>query len=86
MVHARLRLGYHYPWEFAGAVDENKKKCKVCYESNCHTLYHYVMECPLLNEYRDRNLFSLEDQARYLIENNKISIILKRYRGFASPR
>lgn len=58
VVHARLRLGYHYPWEFAGAVDEDKKKCKVCYESNCHTLYdYYVMECQLLNECRQELAF-----------------------------
>ena len=86
VVHARLRLGYYYTWRFVETSDESQIKCKVCNQPNGHTLYHYVMECRSLNEYRNVNLVTLEDQAKYLLENSKIKDILKRYKGFAPPR
>ena len=40
----RLKLGYHYTWEFAGALDPHRVRCRVCGEPYKHTLSHYLTE------------------------------------------
>ena len=86
VTHARIRLGYYYPWQFTENASDDKKKCNVCNEDNSHTLYHYIMECPILAEYRNVNMISLTDQAKFMLSEGKITEILKKFSGNASPR
>ena len=86
VTHARIRLGYYYPWQFTNNVSDDKKKCNVCNQENSHTLYHYIMECVPLAQYRSVNLTSLTDQAKFMLMEGKITEILKKFSGFASPR
>ena len=81
-VHARIRLGYHYPWQFTN----NKVDCKICSHPEGHTLHHYVMECQSISEFRNNSYHYLEDQAIYLLNSGNINKILKRFNGFASAR
>lgn len=81
-VHARIRLGYHYLWQFTNDI----LNCKVCNSPGGHTLSHYVMECPAIAEFRSTDCNSMLDQAIYLLQNDKINAILKRYNNFAAVR
>ena len=44
------------------------------------------MECVPLAQYRSVNLTSLTDQAKFMLMEGKITEILKKFSGFASPR
>lgn len=83
-VISTLRLGYSYLWQVGVNVDDINKKCKVCGEVQGHNLQHYIMVCPYIEEYRNKDLNDIHDQARYLIA--KVPEILKKYAGFASAK
>lgn len=85
-VYARIRLGYYYPWQYGMQVEEEKRKCKVCGERDSHTLEHYILYCNLLRDFRNPELHNICDQAKFLIEHDKITEILKVYKNFASAR
>ena len=82
IVHARIRLGYYYPWQFTNDI----LNCKICNRPGGHTLSHYVMECQAIAEIRSINCNSMLDQAIYLLQNDKVNAILKRYNKFAAVR
>ena len=86
LVNARIRLGYRYTWQVMGANDDNPSHCKVCNESDGHTLYHYIMTCPKLQYYRNSNLSVLEEQVIHILSGGVIDQILKKYKKFALPK
>ena len=55
----RLRLGYKYIWQY---TEGNGIPCKLCNEPSSHTLYHYVMECNELSEFRSREITTATEQ------------------------
>lgn len=77
-VHARVRLGYTYPWQYGWQVDDEARQCRVCCQPNKHTLSHYILECEKLVECRNPQITTLELQAKFILENNIIPEILKK--------
>ena len=86
LVNARLRLGYHYSWQVMGANADNPGHCRICNEIEGHTLYHYVMICPEVQEFMDDNIRALEEQVIQLLSGGVVDQILKRFRDFALPK
>ncbi|XP_069938136.1 uncharacterized protein [Cherax quadricarinatus] len=86
VVVARLRLGYKLFWQFGRHTDDDQTKCKLCDQVYGHSLEHYVLNCPLIEEYRDRQYNNLCDMSRYLINENKIPDILSKFPKFACNR
>ena len=81
----RLRLGYRYLWELGCETPDKERECRLCGENDSHTLTHYVLHCSLLTPYRNSNINNVTEQIIWLINNNKIEEILKKYKKFA-PR
>ena len=75
----RLRLGYNYYWQYAGG---DGISCKLCNTPKSHTLFHYMMECGCLEEFRDSSITCVTDMVCHLINNDKIKEILKKFRKF----
>ena len=86
MVMARLRLGYLYPWQVMGAREGESYNCKVCNQADSHTLHHYIMSCPMIQEYRNLESVNIESQVKHLLSKNLVNKILKQFKGFAYPR
>ena len=85
-VYARIRLGYRYLWQCGVPVEEEKRRCRVCGDQDSHDLEHYILHCRFLNHFRHPNLQNIYDQAKYFLENDVITQILKYYKHFASAR
>ena len=83
-VFARIRLGYQYLWQHGVQVEEEKRKCRVCGDRDSHTLDHYILHCRLLNHFRNPNLQNIYEQAKYFLEKDVISQILKIHKIFAA--
>ena len=86
-VTMRLRLGYKYYWEYGGSAagSDTDRRCRVCGESDAHTLQHYVLLCPHIEQYRNKHIVDLTEQIIWIINNNKVIEIVSMYRDFA-PR
>ena len=56
LVVMRLRLGYRYYWEVSGAPPV---PCTLCARPGGHTLQHYVLHCPAINDYRPQARWDL---------------------------
>lgn len=68
----RLRLGYKYLWQLGVKKNENDICCKLCNEPRCHTLKHYVIDCPNLVHCRHPQIKDIAEQIIWMINNNKI--------------
>ena len=86
LVNARIRLGYRYSWQVMGANDDNPSHCKICNENDGHTLYHYIMTCHKLQEYRNNDITVLEEQVLHFLSEGVIDQILKKNKNFALPK
>ena len=81
-VMMRIRLGYKYFWQVKGGEGQC---CQLCKMNNAHTLHHYILECECIQTYRNDMLMTVKEQVCWLINNNVIRDILKRFKNFA-PR
>ena len=86
LVVARLRLGYLYPWQVIGVRQGELYNCRVCNQAESHTLQHYVMNCPMLQAYRDPEIIDTENQVIHLLSKDLVKMILREFKGFAYPR
>ncbi|XP_069168138.1 uncharacterized protein [Procambarus clarkii] len=84
-VYMRLGLGYKYYWEYGIGVHDNDTKCKLCGMLRSHTLAHYVLDCPLINVYRNTEIRTVPEQIAWMCHKGKVDDILERYKNFA-PR
>ncbi|XP_066952515.1 uncharacterized protein [Macrobrachium rosenbergii] len=75
----RLRLGYRYVWEY---TQGNGIPCRLCNEPSSHSLHHYMMECCELSEFRRRLAETVTEQVCYIINNDKVKKILKKFENF----
>lgn len=76
----RLRLGYSYTWEYVG---KDGFSCKLCKDPGSHKLFHYIMNCPSLNEFRSDTIDNMLDMIVYFINNDVISQIVKKFNKLA---
>ena len=83
-VIARIRLGYLYNWQVGIPVEDANQKCKVCGEGLGHSLEHYILRCPRIDSFRQRDCNDLHTQAKHLLSN--IENILQIHKSFASVR
>lgn len=79
----RLKLGYKYYWELARGVEP--MPCNLCARPGAHTLQHYVLQCPSLAEFRPQGQWDLSSMVCFLINNDIIPKIMRKYPKFA-PR
>ncbi len=84
-IYMRLRLGYKYIWQYGVDVSEKDKECKLCSMPYAHTLEHYVLECHLIEKYRNKEINSVPHQIVWMCDNGIIDSILRSYKNFA-PR
>ena len=56
VVRARIRLGYPYKWQIGIATPDSEKQCRLCRQSEGHTLEHYLRECATVNPLREKCL------------------------------
>ena len=81
LVTMRLRLGYKYYWEvYRGAESE---PCTLCARPGGHSLQHYVLFCPVIDESRPQGQWNLIELICYFIDNDILSKILKKHPMFA---
>ena len=76
----RLRFGYKYFWEYGEGTDGIP--CKLCGAISSHTLYHYIMECNGLDEYRCDGITNLTEMVCYMINNNVVKKIMNKFTKF----
>ena len=81
-VAMRLRLGYRYYWEVS---DSPAVCCTLCAKPGGHTLHHYVMECPSIDNFRPQADLDLPQTICWLLRNDVLPAILKEHPRFA-PR
>ena len=81
----RLRLGYKYYWEYGFEVDEADRMCRVCGGIGSHTLAHFVLHCPPLQQFRNNNIDNVTEQIIWMLNNGRIEKIVKNFKNFA-PR
>ena len=87
VVTARLRLGYKYYWEYRVLNNVEGTECKLCNQAYAHTLDHYVMICPMIEEFRVRNEHdSMCSVATSFIKDDTLPEILGKYKDFACNR
>ncbi|XP_069159087.1 uncharacterized protein [Procambarus clarkii] len=84
-IYIRLRLGYKYIWQYGVDVSEKDKECKLCSMPHAHTLEHYVLECQLIENYRNKEINSVPHQIVWMCDNGMKDSILRSYKNFA-PR
>ena len=85
VITARLRLGYKSFSELGHYRRESETDCKLCGEREGNTLNHYVLECHLIQEYRDNHIDELPNMCNHFITTGKIKAILDKYPHFAEP-
>ena len=76
----RLRLGYKYVWEYR--KDDSIVPCKICGMNGLHTMFHYVMECSQLSEFRNASIDSIEEMVCYMFNNEVIKGVLAKFKKF----
>ena len=76
----RLRLGYNYHWQYIEGSEGIS--CKLCGIPKSHTLYHYIMECNCMEEFRCDEITDFPDMICYLINNDIVKDILKKFNKF----
>ena len=82
LVTMRLRLGYKYYWEVCrGAAPE---PCPLCASPGGHSLQHYVLYCPSLEDFRPQGRWELTRLICWFINNDVLPEIIKKCPMFAS--
>jgi len=84
--YSRIKLGYKYTWEFLPDPDEVFHKCKLCHSPRDNKLEHYLLNCPMIAVHRLPNCHDIVQQARHILVPDRLSEIVRRYRGFAKGR
>lgn len=82
--YSRIKLGYRYYWEFFEG-EEIFNKCRVCKIDKCHNLRHYLMECIIIDKYRDTDKGSIIEEAERFLNIELLSEIIHEHRGFVKP-
>ena len=86
IVYSRIRMGYPYLWQVVKRNrPETDTSCRVCKDRDKHTLAHYITECPMLSEVRDRCPAGIEME-QFILDPDILCDILKDYSGFCSVR
>ena len=74
----RLRLGCKYLWQLGVERAGQDVSCRLCQEPRSHTLHHYVIQCPVLDTFRNHDIVDVTDQIIWMFNNNKIEEIINK--------
>ena len=74
----RLRLGYRYVWEYRN--DDSIIPCKLCGMNGLHTMFHYIMECSKLAEFRNASFDTMEEMICYMFNYDLIKDIFIKFK------
>ena len=87
-VKTRLILGYKYYWQctWVSQRSEAEKACKVCGAREAHTLEHYILSCPELQDFRNCQIPNVREQIVWFLSNGVVERILRRFNFFAPSR
>ena len=87
LVKTRIKLGYRYIWEVNDDICSPASAssfCHLCGGAKMHSLWHYVMECELVKEFRPTWL-GFYELCEYFIKDEHMEALLWLYPGFAPP-
>ncbi len=82
VVSARLRLGYHPPWQVAGVEGEpSYTDCRLCHSPLSNTIEYYCLACPTVRHLLPHGLL-LDAVCRHLLNHDTLDELLVRYPRF----
>ena len=74
----KFRLGVKYYWELGVNVTEEEKQCRLCGAERAHTLQHYILICPIVATYRNKNIDNFTKQLIWMFNNGKVNQMLQK--------